>query len=187
MASISGFGLLEFFSCCRLQTVLFSGLSGCGLFSTVVSVAVDCRQFCLNGLSGCGPWVPFVTGLSGSRTSCVIASVAMEQFCSVISVEDLTLLGPLAAAVAVDLWVYFIILCGCWTGVSVNQFLYVFLQMFFIMVFGRKSYTCSTRGSTSSLNLFQLLCYLAGLLLLLQSMLGLFFTMEKVGYQQTWN
>ena len=112
MASISGFGLLEFFSCCRLQTVLFSGLSGCGLFSTVVSVAVDCRQFCLNGLSGCGPWVPFVTGLSGSRTSCVIASVAMEQFCSVISVEDLTLLGPLAAAVAVDLWVYFIILCG---------------------------------------------------------------------------
>ena len=108
MTSISGFGLLEFFSCCRLQTVLFSGLSGCGLFSTVVSVAVDCRQFCLNGLSGCGPWVPFFTGLSGSGISCVIASVAVEQFFSVTSVVDLTLLGPLAATVAVDLWVYFI-------------------------------------------------------------------------------
>ena len=138
---------------------LFSGLRGCGLFSTVVSVAVDCRQFCLNGLSGCGPWVPFFTGLSGcgpwvpfftglsgSGISCVIASVAVEQFCSVTSVVDLTLLGPLAATVAVDLWVYFIILCGCWTGVSVNHFLYVFLQMLFIMVFGRKIYTCRTRG-----------------------------------------
>ena len=42
-----------------LQTVLLSGLSGCWLFSTVVSMAVELLTVGLNGLSGCWTLGPF--------------------------------------------------------------------------------------------------------------------------------
>jgi len=114
----------------------------------MASVAVDLGVPFVTGLSGCGPWGPFHywpqwlwDKLFSSLSSC-----GTVLFSNLSGGPYFVSIGPSAAAVAVDLWVYFIILCGCLTGVSVIHFLYVFLQMSFIMVFGRKSYAFRTRS-----------------------------------------